>query len=222
MLTSHLLQLKEGELTTVPELGTFAPIMGTLLTSLFPSTRIALLECFFLHPDKRYYLREIIKKVDKGQGSVQREIGNLVSAGIVAAEKTDSKTYYVVNTRCLIYSELTAIINKTVGIIPILSRALAEIDGIEYAFVFGSIAIDEGRQDSDVDLAIIGHVSFRDVVRAISSDEFTIGREINPVVYSPEDFTRRYQAEEHFISELVRTDKQFLIGNQNDFTAMVG
>lgn len=196
--------------------------MGTAIDHLFPATRRALLECFFLYPEKRYYLREVIKKVNKGQGSVQRELRNLVDAGVVAAERSEGRVYYSVDSDCLIYNELRSIISKTSGIVPTLRSTLRQISGIRLAFVFGSVASGQHRGNSDIDLAVLGDVSFREVVKAISRNEASLGREINPVVFSTVEFRNRRKNRDHFILELVQTEKQWIIGSQNDFEAVVG
>ncbi|MBW1878096.1 MAG: nucleotidyltransferase domain-containing protein [Deltaproteobacteria bacterium] len=209
-------------MTPVPIQGTSVPAMGTELSSLFPSTRRALLECLYLNPDEKHYLRELIRIVNKGQGGVQREISRLVASGLVSAEKSGGRTYYSANKEGTIFAELSAIISKTVGVLAALRQALSNVDGIDFAFVFGSVARGRARPDSDVDLAVIGQVRFRDVIAAIAPVQLRLGREINPVVYSAEEFSRRYDERDHFICELAQTDKQFLVGERDDLAAVVG
>ena len=83
-------------------MGTIEPRMGTL-ESLFPSTRGALLTILFRNPDRRFYLREIMRAVGKGAGSVRRELGNLVEAGIVTQETETARTYFTANKACPIF-----------------------------------------------------------------------------------------------------------------------
>jgi predicted transcriptional regulator len=41
----------------------------------------------FSHPDRAFYLREIIAATGSGTGQVQRELDNLVSVGLVMRER---------------------------------------------------------------------------------------------------------------------------------------
>ena len=47
--------------------------------------------------------------------------------------------------------------NSSIGIIPLINKELKTIEGIEIAFIFGSLAAGEQNIKSDVDLVVIGH-----------------------------------------------------------------
>ena len=51
--------------------------------------------------------------------------------------------------------------------------------------MYGSIARGEETSSSDVDLMVVGEVSFADVVSALNESEAKLGREFNPTVYGP-------------------------------------
>ena len=56
--------------------------------------------------------------------------------------------------------------------------------GVKSLRLFGSVARAEQRSHSDIDLAIVGDVSFRQVVGALAPPQKQLAREINPIVYS--------------------------------------
>ena len=59
------------------------------------------------------------------------------------------------------FVELKSILAKTSGIRDILHEALASLkDRIKLAFVYGSIARGEEKASSDVDLMVVGEISF--------------------------------------------------------------
>jgi predicted nucleotidyltransferase len=74
-------------------------------------------------------------------------------------------------------------------------------DGIKLAFVYGSIARGEETSASDVDLMVVGEVSFADVVSALRQSEAKLGREVNPTVYSPSEFREKLAAKNHFFRQ---------------------
>ena len=78
---------------------------------------------------------------------------------------------------------------KTAGVGEVLREALAPLaDRISVAFIYGSVARAEQRSSSDVDLMVVGDVSFGEVVSALETAQKTLAREINPTVYSPAEF----------------------------------
>lgn len=205
-----------------PISGTFVPTMGTLLDALVPSTRAALLATLFEDPEREFYLLELIRTLAKGRGAVQRELQNLLTAEIITRRDSAGRIYYRVNTGCPIYRELKSIIDKTAGLLPVLQTALAPLDDILVAFVFGSVARGAARSDSDIDLAVVGDVAFRAIVKALASTQMAVGREVNPVLFSVAELRKRAKAKDHFVTELLRADKQFVIGTRDDLETVVG
>jgi predicted nucleotidyltransferase len=79
------------------------------------------------------------------------------------------------------------------------ARSLRERSGL--AFVCGSGSRRDETGSSDVDLMVIGEVSFADVVTAFSDSEAKIGRETHPV-YGPRGFREKLAAKNHFLSAI--------------------
>ena len=52
---------------------------NTLGSVLFGKTRRAVLSLLFSHPDRSFYLRQIVRAANAGSGAVQREISQLTS-----------------------------------------------------------------------------------------------------------------------------------------------
>lgn len=47
-----------------------------------------------------------------------------------------------------------------------------------------------------------------------------IGREINPHVMLPSEYRKRLDVKDHFVTNVLRGTKLFVIGNEDDFEAM--
>ena len=98
-----------------------------------------------------------------------------------------------------------------------MRQALAPLaDTILVAFIFGSIVSGEINQSSDLDVMVIGDISFADVVSALSPVQEVLSREINPTVYPPGEFKEKLSADQHFIKSVLSSPKIFLIGNKNE------
>jgi predicted nucleotidyltransferase len=97
------------------------------------------------------------------------------------------------------------------------ARSLRERTGL--AFVYGSGARRDETGSSDVDLTVIGEVSFADVVTAFSDSEAKIGRETHPV-FRPREFRKKLAAKNHFLSAIAGDSKEntlFVIEDDYEF-----
>lgn len=183
----------------------------------FARTRKAVLGLLFSHTDEAFYLRQIVRASGYGLGPVQRELKLLTGAGIIRRMVRGRQVYFQANADAPIFPELKSLIAKTVGIGDSIRQALAPIaHGIRFAFIYGSIAKGEERQGSDIDLLIVGDVSFSDIVVSLQAAQRTIGREINPTVYPSAEFREKMRNKHHFVTSIRNGPKIFLIGDENE------
>jgi len=184
---------------------------------LFGKTRQAVLSLLYGHADESFYLRQILRVVGGGMGAVQRQINALVDAGLVTRSHKGKQIYYQANAQSPIYGELKSIIIKTAGIGDILKIALAPLaQQIDCAFIYGSVARGTEKADSDVDVVVVGDITFSDVVAALSPAQETIGREINPTVYPPDEFRAKLLKKNHFIRTILTGEKIYLVGDDHE------
>ena len=211
----------------VPKRGTIVPTMSTLPDSdnlsrtLFSKTRRAVLYLLYSHVDDAFYLRQIVRAAGVGLGAVQRELKQLSDAGIIQRTVRGRQVYYQVNPRCPVFAELKNLVVKTVGVGAALQAALAPLGGrINVAVIYGSIARSEEHRDSDVDVLVVGKVTFAEIVSSLSEAQKTIGREINPTVYPPAEFRSKVAAGHHFLSTVLRGPMLFLIGDKRELARL--
>ncbi|MCK5246747.1 nucleotidyltransferase domain-containing protein [Candidatus Bipolaricaulota bacterium] len=184
---------------------------------LLGKTRLSLLSLLLLQPERKLYLRQILRLSGAGQGAVQRELAQLAQAGILTKTREANLTYYQANQSSPIYGDLRGLVEKTAGVARFLRTALLPLsDGIEHAFIYGSVARGEERAESDIDLMVIGDVSFLDVVSAVSSLQASLGREVNPTVFTPREAQDRLAQGDHFLTRVMRDPKMDLIGGDSD------
>ena len=188
-----------------------------LSSPLFSKTRGAILSLLLCHADESFYLRQIVRTVGYGLGSVQRELKVLSDSGILRRSVSGHQVYFQANSACPFYSELKSLVTKTVGAAMVLREALHPLaDRISVAFVFGSIAIGSEKRDSDVDLFAIGEPSSLDVFRCLQAAQMKLGREINPVVFPRSEFRAKLREKSHFATSILSVPKIFLIGDEDE------
>lgn len=206
--------------TIVPEMST-APYKEDISQTLFGKTRRAVLSLLYSHVDEAFYLRQIVRVAGVGLGAVQRELKLLSDAGIIQRIVRGRQVYYQANPQCPVFGELKALVIKTVGIAAIVQAALAPLaDRIRIAGIYGSIARSEEHRGSNVDLLVVGKVTFAEIVSALDQAQKTINREINPTVYPVDEFQSKLSAGHHFLSTIVEKPMFFLFGDKRELARL--
>jgi len=188
-----------------------------LATVLFGKTRRAVLSLLFGQTDGSFYLRQIARRTNAGMGALQREVKLLSDAGIIRRTVQGKQVYYQANPDCPIFEELTGLVVKAFGIGDVLRAGLSELaDGVIVAFVFGSMVRGGESASSDIDVMVIGNVTFAEVVSVVGSLQETLNREINPTVYPVAEFRKKLADGHHFLTSVLGEEKIFLIGDANE------
>lgn len=189
-----------------------------LADALFSKVQQRVLGLLFINADRSFYTNEIVRFVNSGIGVVQRELEKLAQSGLVTTKKIGNQKHYQANSDTPIFAELRGIVLKTVGLVDILHLALLPLsDKIHAAFIYGSIAKGSDTAKSDIDVFIIGtELAYADVYVALSAYESSIGRPVNPSIYSTQELQRKLAEDNTFVSRVLNQPKIFLIGSDND------
>src|SRR5262249_44745954 len=86
------------------------------------------------------------------------------------------------------------------------------------AFLFGSFAQGRQKSASDVDLFIIGDVSFTAIARSLVESQRQLKREINPTVYGPAEFIAKLGQGHPFLTRVLAAEKVFLVGDDSELS----
>jgi len=148
---------------------------------------------------------------------LHKELTSLADAGVLVKEPIGNQVEYSANRDCPIFEELASILRKTSGIVDVLADALILISKkIAVAFVFGSVARGKETAGSDIDVLVVGEITFTEVVKALYPVQEILGREINPKVYSKKEWKKMLRSEDAFIKEVMANDKLFIVGGANE------
>ena len=133
----------------------------SVIDVLFPKVRSELVRLLFVDPGKQFHLRELARLSNLSVGTLQAEVRKLSHAGLLTARPDGNRLYYRANTAHPVFPELHGLAEKTTGLRQQLAEALDGLPGIEFAFAFGSQASGTAKEESDIDLFIIGSVGLR-------------------------------------------------------------
>lgn len=185
--------------------------------ALFGKTQRGVLGLLFTHAERDFHLGEVVRYAGTGVGAVQRELARLVDAGLVTRRKRANLVLYQANVRSPAFPHLRDLMVVTCGVGDVLRDALVPLAArIRVAFLFGSVARAEERNASDIDLFVVGDVSFGDVVSVLHPTQLPLGREVNPVVYGADAFGDAVVESNSFIATVLEEPKVFLIGDADE------
>jgi len=189
-----------------------------LVEVLFGAYRRRIMALLLLRQDETFHVREIARLTAVPAGSLHRELGLLVQAGLLTRTAVGNQVHYRADRSCPIYDELAGIFRKTAGLADVLRELLAPLqDRIVLAFVFGSMAQGKVRASSDVDLLVVGSASFAAVVEACHAGALRLGREVNPVVMTKATFQLKRRQGDRFVARVAKEPKIFVMGDSGEF-----
>jgi len=196
------------------------PALGDLL---FGQTRGRVLALIYGFPDEPFFVRQIARRTASSAGTVQRELKILAAVGLIERTTNGGQVFYQANRDSPAFTHLRALIATTVGTFHQLRSALLPLaERISFAFVYGSMARGDETSASDADLMIVGSVSLDEVLMSLASVEMSIGRQINPSIYSVDEFHAKLEGENHFLRSVTGGKKVFLIGDEDELGKVGG
>ncbi len=175
------------------------------------------LALLLLQPQRRLHVREIARLTGTVAGTMNKELDRLQRAGLLEKHRVGNQLQFCANPQHPVYPELSALLRKTIGLADVLTLALAPAaERIRLAFVFGSVAQASETAASDIDVLVIGSVSFGEVVNLVFDAQTSLQRDINPKIFSVDEWQAKLTAKSAFVLDVLSKPKLFLIGMQRD------
>ncbi|MCX5667140.1 MAG: nucleotidyltransferase domain-containing protein [Candidatus Omnitrophica bacterium] len=184
-------------------------------------TRSSILKTFFDDPEKEYYLRQLEEVTGYSVGNIRREMIKLEADGIFQSRDVGKTKSYKLNKNYPLYDEIKSIVRKTIGVEYSLKEVLEKDKGIDFAFIYGSYAEAREHSLSDIDIIAIGSTVPRQIKSALFEYQAALNREINSIVYTKEEFLKKLNEKNHFISSIIKVKKIFIKGDENEFRRFV-
>lgn len=149
----------------------------------------------FVYASEPRSISELSAATGIPQATVSRETARLEEAGLVRSLRRGRLRLVQANDHLAYYPELRALLLKTIGPAAVLRQHLADVGGIESAFIFGSWAArhsgERGPAPNDIDLLVIGDPDLDTLYAACRKAERELRLDVNPVVRPAEDWRKR-------------------------------
>lgn len=172
---------------------------------------------FAVHPEDAPYGREIARRTGLTPRSLQTELARLETLGIVRRRREGRLVRYELIESSPRWRAMRALIRELADPVDVVRNALADVPGIGAAFVFGSFARGDTREDSDVDVFILDEgVPERQCARRTIDAEIFLGREVSVVQMTRDEIAGRIESGSSFIRNVFRGPKVWLVGSEAD------
>jgi predicted nucleotidyltransferase len=172
---------------------------------------------FAVHPEEASHGREIQRRTGLTPRSLQTELARLESLGVIRRRPDGRLIRYELVESNPRWSALRALVRQLADPVDVVRNALADVPGIAAAFVFGSFARGDTREDSDVDVFLIGeNIPDRVLYKGTIEAQILLNREVNIVDMTCEDLARRIESGSSFIRNVFEGPKLWLVGSQAD------
>ena len=180
----------------------------SIASALFSDSQSRVYAWLFGQPERTYHFSELLRLTGLGSASLQRELRRLAEAGLVRSER-------VGNAQSPVFDELVALTRKALGTVPLLRAALAPLQPrLQAAWVYGSVARQADKADSDVDIMLVGNdLLLSEVLDVLVPLEPQLGRKINPTCYTPLEFAQRRTEPDSFVNRVLLQPTLALIGD---------
>lgn len=163
-----------------------------LLPILRSDAQARVLTTLLLQPEKTWTVTALALAAGVSQPTATREVRRLASTGVLTVAGDRNLRSVSVDTSALLYPELHGLVLKAFGPVAVLAEELADIDGIQAAWVFGSWARrylgDPGPSPADIDLLVLGHPDMDELGDAVTRAGSRLGRPVGPTVLTPEEW----------------------------------
>jgi predicted nucleotidyltransferase len=179
---------------------------------LLTKNQAQILALFFSRPENEFYLSEIGEAIGKLPGVFQKGINSLEMQGIVTSRKYGNQRLFKLNDKYPLLNEIKSIVLMSVGVEAQLRVIFEGMPEISSVLIYGSYATGVMRQDSDIDVLIVGTDAGieNDLIKKIPPIERRIRREINYTFYLQEEFKKKIKHNDPFL-ENVRRNKHIVL-----------
>lgn len=195
-----------------------------MLEKLFGSkARVKILKLFLLHPQDKFYIRQLARDLKLQLNSVRRELENLENFGILTSDfKSEAtaagnqptaggqeKKYYRASPDFVLFDEIKALIVK--------AQILYEKDFVRKLKSMGKIklliltGIFANNPSTLIDILLVGKVNKAKLVKLINELEVELGREINFTLFDPQEFKYRRDITDIFLYGILEGRKLVVI-----------
>lgn len=155
-----------------------------------------ILNYFFLNERVELYVNEAARLLQEDPKNVYRILVLLETESLLKSRFKGRERYFQANKISPEYKSYKAIFLRSAGIERLLKDALGGLKGLRSAYIFGSYANSSFTAQSDIDILLVGSHEPLEAERALIKLRKSLGRELNIVNMTKEEFERKSSKEQ--------------------------
>lgn len=172
---------------------------------------------FAVHPGERFHLRELMRRTGLPSASMQAELRRLAGIGALVREEEGGRAIFRADESHPAWRGWMLLLRSCVHPPHVIREALVDASGLHCALVFGSVARGDAREDSDVDVLIVGDEDAQlRAGRLLSEVSFLMDREIDVLGYTPDELAERVRSGSAFIHRVLDGPVEWVKGSAAD------
>lgn len=194
------------------------PVRGPLcggLAEVLPSAAFArLLLHLALHGDEPQHVRALQRSTGLSPSSLVHELKRLERRGLVERRESGRRVEYTVVHGSSRWSALRGLIREFADPSEVVAEAISPARGVEAAFVYGSFARGDARDDSDVDVLVVSTGPDAELGRGAAEASVLLGRPVEIRRYTPEKLQRQLSAGNAVLRRILDGPKRWIVGDE--------
>lgn len=192
---------------------------SSALEHLFGSkTRVHLLYTFFNQPEKKFFVRELSRRIGVQINAIRRELEGLLREGFILQIEPENnknsvtdKKYFAINQNFILFPELKSLFAKSHLF---LSKDMIDaMKGTNKVSLIILTGVFTGAKKSETDLIVVGAINrdkLRDTVRQF---EVGLGFEINYTLMDDDEYKYRKDVSDRFIGRIF--EEKYIVAHGN-------
>ncbi len=191
-----------------------------LASLLLGSSRSRALGVLLLRSDESFSSAEISRMTGISLSVAHKELAKLAEYGLLIRKELGRQIDYSANTRCPIFVELRDLLRKTLGTVDVLREILEPCsDRICLAFISEKEAKSAA---GDIHVLVVSNFPSVEIDKVLYPAKAMLRREIKPMLYSANEFRKKYIAGDECLRHFLEAGKIFLSGNEEGLKQLIG
>lgn len=156
------------------------------------------LNYFFLNEFKELYVNEAARLFKEEPKNVHRMLTLFEREGLLKSRFKGRERFFSANNAAPEYKNYKAVFLHSAGVERLLKDALAALHNLKSAYIFGAYANSRFTAEGEIDVLLVGSHEPHEAERIFTGLRKTLGRELNLVNMTLEEFERKSEGDQFF------------------------
>jgi predicted nucleotidyltransferase len=158
--------------------------MKNLIDIIKSKKAIELLEYLVEHQDEEFHHNQLAKRIKISKNTLSKWLNHLLENDILAASSRGKLKLYKLRKDHPVFKQFKILLTLTK-----LWDACKKLKRRVEIYLYGSVALGQDDQASDVDILILGKIENEELLQLVEKMRKSLGREVKPLVLTPLEYS---------------------------------